>query len=129
VIHAEDLHVAGMVKNKRLARAISDAGWAQFRRIITEKAERYGRTVHVVSRWLPSSKTCSVCGHVLDELPLHVRTWICPGCGARHDRDRNAARNILTAGRAERLNACGAQVRPPARVAQGEEAGSSRPAA
>jgi putative transposase len=73
VIHVEDLNIVGMVKNRRLARAISDAGWGQFVRIIGEKADRYGRTLHHVSRWLASSKTCSACGHQLDELPLRVR--------------------------------------------------------
>jgi putative transposase len=77
VIHVEDLNIVGMVKNRRLARAISDAGWGQFVRIIGEKANRYGRTVHTVSRWLASSKTCSACGHRLDELPLRVRQWSC----------------------------------------------------
>jgi putative transposase len=104
VIHVEDLNIPGMVKNRRLARAISDAGWGQFVRIIGEKADRYGRTVHRVSHWLASSKTCSACGHRIDELPLQVRTWTCP-CGVVHDRDHNAAKVILAAGRAERLNA------------------------
>jgi putative transposase len=94
-----------MVVNRRLARAISDAGWGQFVRIIREKADRYGRTVHNVSRWLASSKTCSVCGHRLDELPLEIRGWTCPACRVVHDRDHNAAKVILAAGRAERLNA------------------------
>jgi len=80
VIHVEDLHIGGMIRNRRLARAISDAGWGQFLRIIAEKADRYGRTVHNVSRWLASSKTCSVCGHRLDELPLEIRGWTCPAC-------------------------------------------------
>ncbi|TDH40226.1 transposase, partial [Mycobacterium eburneum] len=68
-------------------RAISDAGWGQFVRIIGEKADRYGRTLHTVSRWLPSSKTCSACGHRLDELPLQIRQWTCPACRVVHDRD------------------------------------------
>jgi putative transposase len=107
VIHVENLNVVGMVANRRLARAISDAGWGQFVRIIGEKCERYGRTTHRVSRWLASSKTCSTrgCGHVLDELPLAARQWTCPACGVAHDRDHNAAKVILAAGRAERLNA------------------------
>ena len=63
VIHVEDLNIVGMIRNRRLARAISDAGWGQFLRIVGEKADRYGRTVHTVSRWLASSKTCSMCGH------------------------------------------------------------------
>jgi putative transposase len=112
-IYVEDLNIVGMVRNHRLARAISDAGWGQFVRLIEEKAERCGRTVAKVSRWLPSSKTCSACGRVLDALPLKVREWACPGCDARHDRDYNAAINILAAGRAERRNACGAGVSPP----------------
>jgi putative transposase len=70
--------------------------------LIEEKAEKYGRTVHQVNRWLPSSKMCSICGHVMAEMPLKVREWTCPPCGAVHDRDDNAARNILAAGRAER---------------------------
>jgi putative transposase len=103
VIHVEDLNIVGMVKNRRLARAISDAGWGQFVRIIGEKAQRYGRTLHAVSRWLASSKTCSACGHRFDELALQVRQWTCPVCRAIHDRDHNAAKVILAAGRAERL--------------------------
>jgi putative transposase len=130
VIHVEDLNIVGMVRNRRLARAISDAGWGQFVRIIGEKADRYGRTVHTVSRWLASSKTCSGCGHRLDELPLQVRTWTCPACQAVHDRDHNAAKVILAAGRAERLNVCGVSVSPPTtREARGDEAGSTPTAA
>lgn len=138
VIHVEDLNIVGMVANRRLSRAISDAGWGQFVRIIEEKADRYGRTVHQVSRWLASSKTCSRCGHRLDELGLQVRKWTCSECGAGHDRDHNAALVILAAGRAERRNAChesgrgrasgpgGAPVSPPiTQEAQGDEAGSN----
>ncbi|GAA3436809.1 RNA-guided endonuclease TnpB family protein [Kutzneria kofuensis] len=123
-VHIEGLNITGMVRNRRLARAIHDAGWAQFVRLLEEKAERYGRTVVTVSRWLPSSKTCSACGHVMDTMPLSVRAWTCPGCAAAHDRDANAARNILAAGQAERRNACGAWVSPPCGEAQGEEAGT-----
>jgi putative transposase len=129
VIHVEDLNITGMVKNRRLARAISDAGWGQFVRIVGEKADRYGRTVHRVSRWLASSKTCSTCGHRLDELPLRVRAWVCPSCQIVHDRDHNAAKVILAAGRAERLNACGVRVRPHPVAAVGVEAGSTPTAA
>lgn len=82
VSHVEDLNSVGMVRNRRLAKVISDSGWGQFRRLLDEKAEHYGRTVHAFSRWLPSSKTCSACGHVLDVLPLHVRAWTCPACGS-----------------------------------------------
>lgn len=141
VIHVEDLNIVGMVANRRLARAISDAGWGQFMKLIIEKSERFGRSVHRVSRWLASSKTCSACGHQLDELGLQTREWTCPRCLAIHDRDHNAAKNILAAGRAERLNAShdsgrdrasglgGAHVRPQSIVAAGDEAGSNPTAA
>jgi putative transposase len=106
----EDLAVRNMVRNRSLARAISDAGWSDLRSMLVYKCDWYGRDLVVVDRWLPSSKTCSHCGHLLDALPLRVREWTCPGCGARHDRDVNAARNILAAGQA--VTACGAGVRP-----------------
>jgi len=127
-VYVEDLNVAGMVRNRRLARAISDAGFGQLVRILEEKAERYGRVVVKIDRWFPSSKTCSECGRVADEMPLSIRSWSCP-CGAVHDRDHNAAKNILAAGRAERLNACGAGVSPPLGVAVGDEAGTTPDAA
>ncbi len=129
VINVEDLNIAGMIRNRRLARAISDAAWGQFVQIITEKASQYGRTVYTVSRWLASSKTCSACQHQLDQLPLQIREWSCPKCGAAHDRDHNAAKVILAAGRAERQNACGAYVSPQPVAAVGGEAGSTLPAA
>jgi putative transposase len=141
VIHVEDLNVASMVRNRRVARAISDAGWGQFIQIITEKANMFGRSVHPVSRWLASSKTCSACQHQLHALPLGVRQWTCPACRVVHDRDYNAAKVILAAGRAERLNASresgrdhrrgsgGAPVRPPTRRRGVDEAGSTPPAA
>lgn len=124
-VHLETLNVAGMVRNRRLARAISDAGWGQFTRIIAEKAERYGREVHPIDRWHPSSKLCSACGHRVAEMPLQVRAWVCPGCVTVHDRDHNAAINILAAGRAERQNTCGAHVTPNPDPAAGAEAGTS----
>ncbi len=141
VIHLENLNIAAMVRNRQLARAISDAGWGQFIRIITEKADHYERTVHQVSRWLASSKTCSACGYRLDELPLQSRAWKCPSCAAVHDRDHNAAKVILAAGRAERLNAShengrdrvsgsgGAHVRPQPLAAVCDESGSTPTAA
>ena len=128
-VHVEDLNIAGMVRNRRLARAIHDAGWAQFVRLLEEKAEHYGRTVVKVSRWLPSSKTCSGCGHVMDAMPLQVRAWTCPECATTHDRDHNAAQVILAAGQAERRNGCGARVSPSFGEAQGEEAGTTPGAA
>ncbi|MFJ7153891.1 RNA-guided endonuclease InsQ/TnpB family protein [Streptomyces sp. NPDC101118] len=96
----------------RLAKSVHDAAWGMFRRVLEEKAAWYGRHVGVVSRWLPSSQTCSVCWVVGGRKPLHVRTWRCEGCGTEHDRDLNASRVILAAGRAERLNAPGGPVRP-----------------
>ncbi len=110
VIAVEDLNVSGMVRNRKLARAISCTGWAEFRSTLEYKAERYGRKVVPVDRWYPSSKTCAACGHLLAELSLNTRTWQCPSCGTRHDRDVNAAKNIeRAAGLA--ASACGADVR------------------
>jgi putative transposase len=102
--------------NRSLARAISDCGWGTFRQMTEYKAARYGRHVIVIDRWYPSSKTCSACGHLLAELSLKTRTWQCPSSGTRHDRDVNAAKNILAAGLAvgtgNGAHACGADVRP-----------------
>jgi putative transposase len=105
----EDLAVKNMVRNRHLARAISDCGWGEFRRQLEYKCERAGRELIVVDRWYPSSKTCSACGHLLAELSLSTRHWTCPSCGSRHDRDINAAKSILAAGLA--VSACGADVR------------------
>ncbi|MFE9203491.1 RNA-guided endonuclease InsQ/TnpB family protein [Micromonospora sp. NPDC007230] len=98
----EDLSVRNMLRNRRLARVISDAAWGQFRSMLEYKATWYGREVIPVDRWLPSSKTCSGCGRINTTLALNVRSWTCPGCGVEHDRDINAAKNILAAGLAER---------------------------
>ena len=115
VIAVEDLAVKNMVRNRSLARAISCTGWTEFRAMLEYKAERYGRTVVAVDRWYPSSKTCSACGHLLASLSLGTRHWTCPGCGTRHDRDINAAKNILAAGLAagagNGTDACGGGVR------------------
>ena len=97
----EDLTVANMVKNGHLARAISDASWRVFRSMLEYKAAWYGRDLVVVDRWFPSTKLCSACGMLQDVMPLGVREWEC-SCGAHHDRDVNAAKNILAAGLAER---------------------------
>ncbi|HEY2690268.1 MAG TPA: RNA-guided endonuclease TnpB family protein, partial [Streptosporangiaceae bacterium] len=116
VIVLEDLAVTNMVRNRSLARAISDCGWGEFRRQLEYKCERAGRRLIVIDRWYPSSKTCSACGHLLASLSLSTRTWRCPSCGTRHDRDINAAKNILAAGLAVARDnpgdACGADVRP-----------------
>jgi putative transposase len=105
----EDLSVRNMVRNHCLARAISDAAWSELRRQLEYKADWYGRTVIAIDRFYPSSKTCSACGSIVSSLPLNVREWTCT-CGAHHDRDVNAARNILAAGLA--VSAFGDGVRP-----------------
>ncbi|MEU4448622.1 RNA-guided endonuclease TnpB family protein [Actinosynnema sp. NPDC050801] len=109
----EDLNVRGMMSHRHLARVIGDASWAQLRSMLDYKARWYGRALVVVDRWYPSTKTCSRCGHLLDRIPMNVREWTCPGCGAEHDRDVNAAKNILAAGRA--VTACGVGARPTRR--------------
>ena len=115
LIAIEDLAIKNMVRNRRLARAISDCGWGEFRRQLQYKCERAGRQLVVIGRWYPSSKMCSACGFVLAELSLSARTWRCPSCRTRHDRDLNAAKNILAAGlavaRGNPGDACGADVR------------------
>jgi putative transposase len=98
VICVEDLNLRGMVKNHNLARSLSDASIGMAIRTIKEKAERYGKTVVKIDRWYPSSKTCSVCGHVVEKLPLSIREWDCLECNSHHDRDENAAINILAVG-------------------------------
>jgi putative transposase len=98
-VYVEDLAVSGLART-RLARSVADAGWSTFVQMLAYKAVRHRRTFGKVDRWFPSTRMCSACGAVGEAKPLHVRTWICP-CGAVHDRDVNAARNILAAGRAD----------------------------
>ncbi len=112
VVCVESLQVKNMVKNHCLAKAISDVGWSEFVRQLEYKAEWYGRTLVKIDKWYPSSKRCFDCGHLLDSLTLDVRCWTCPECGVVHDRDINAAQNILAAGLA--VTACGEAVRPGA---------------
>ncbi|MFE3542580.1 RNA-guided endonuclease InsQ/TnpB family protein [Nocardia sp. NPDC059177] len=111
-VYVEDLCVKGLART-RLAKSVHDAGWGMFTRMLLEKAARYGRMVVKVDRFFPSTQMCSDCGRVDGSKPLSVRTWAC-SCGVVHDRDLNAAKNILAAGRAERLNACGGTVSPAA---------------
>lgn len=99
VLCMEDLNAKGMVRNHHLAKAVSDASFGEFARLLEYKCAERGRTLVKVGRFYPSSKTCSACGHRLDALPLSVRVWDCPACGAHHDRDVNAARNILAEGK------------------------------
>ncbi|MGW0764339.1 RNA-guided endonuclease InsQ/TnpB family protein [Streptomyces sp. NPDC002676] len=105
----EDLTVRNMVRNRSLARAISDAAWSEFRSMLEYKAAWYGREVIAVDRFFPSSRLCSHCGTMQEKMPLNVRAWTCD-CGTTHDRDVNAARNLKAAGLA--VSACGAGVRP-----------------
>jgi putative transposase len=109
-IAVEDLAVKNLVKNRKLALSISDASWGELVRQLEYKCEWYGRTLVKIDRWFPSSKRCGNCGHIVDKLPLNIREWDCPQCGAHHDRDINAAHNILAAGLAVKV--CGANVRP-----------------
>jgi putative transposase len=109
VICLETLRVKNMMQNGRLARSLADAGISELHRQIEYKAAWAGRQVKRTDPWSPTSKTCSCCGYKLKDLSLSTRAWQCPECGAKHDRDVNAARNILsfcTAGNAE-INARG----------------------
>jgi putative transposase len=114
-VYAEDLAVSGLART-RLAKSVHDAGWSQILRLVEEKAEYYGRTFRKIGRFVPSSQMCSACGRIDGKKPLDVREWECT-CGAVHDRDVNAARNILAVGQTERLNASGARVRPAVQAA------------
>jgi putative transposase len=128
-VAVEDLAMAGLART-RLAKSVYDAGWGMLVRVLGEKAVRYGRTVVKVGRFQPTSQMCSGCRVKDGPKPLSTRAWSCAVCGAVHDRDANAARNILVAaGLAETENACGAGVRPPATAAVGDEAGTRRGAA
>ena len=127
-VYVEDLAVSGLGRT-RLAKSVHDAGWSQFVAMLEYKAARYGRGFARVGRFEPTSQVCSTCGALDGPKPLHVRAWTCQHCGTSHDRDLNAAKNILAAGRAERLNACGAGVRPGLALAAGGEAGTHRGAA
>jgi len=110
VIVLEDLKIKNMVKNRKLSRAISEQGWYQFRSFLEYKCNWYGRKLIIINQWYPSSKTCSSCGSIQAKIPLSVREWTCPDCGSHHDRDVNAAKNILAVGTT--VSACGDSVRP-----------------
>ena len=127
LLAVEDLNVKGMVRNRRLAKHISDVSWGQFLGMLTYKDEWYGCEVVKIDRWYPSSKICSVCEVEMETMPLNVRLWECPECGTVHDRDINAAKNILkqaTAGPAGSY-AGGVHVRPVAQL----QAGTVKPEA
>ncbi|WP_293130058.1 RNA-guided endonuclease TnpB family protein [Microcoleus sp. bin38.metabat.b11b12b14.051] len=125
-IAVEDLAVKNMVKNRKLSLSISDASWRELVRQLEYKCEWYDRTLIKIDRWFPSSKRCGPCGHIVEKLPLNIREWDCPQCGTHHDRDINAAQNILAAGLAVKV--CGANVRPDRHKSDGScfEAESSK---
>ena len=127
-VYVEDLSVKGLART-RLAKSVHDAGWSAFVGMLEYKAARYGRHFARIGRFEPTSQACSACGVKDGPKPLHVREWTCRACGTVHDRGVNAARNILAAGRADRVNARGRQVRPAATLAPAGEAGSRRSAA
>lgn len=108
VVCVESLKVKNMIRNPKLAKAIADASWGEFVRQLAYKADWAGRSLVAINQFFPSSKRCSDCGFTLSSLPLSVRAWQCPECGAHHDRDHNAAKNILAAGLA--VKACGENV-------------------
>jgi putative transposase len=95
-IVVEDLHVAGLVRNRHLTRSIADASWGEFHRQLAYKCGWYGSRLVVADRWYPSSKTCSACGLVKSDLPLSQRVFRCDGCGIVLDRDLNAAGNLAS---------------------------------
>ena len=109
-IAVEDLAVKNMVKNRKLSQAISDGSWGELVRQLEYKCDWYGRDFIKIDRWFPSSKRCGHCGHIVEQLPLNIRSWDCPSCSTHHDRDVNAAQNILAAGLAVKV--CGANIRP-----------------
>ena len=98
VIAVESLSVSNMQKNRCLSKSIADASWSEFLRQLEYKAKWYGRELVGIDKWYPSSKRCSDCGYTMPKMPLNVRQWTCPECGSIHDRDINAARNVLAAG-------------------------------
>jgi putative transposase len=128
-VYVEDLAVKGLART-RLAKSVHDAGWGMFLTLLEEKAARYGRTFAKVDRWFPSSQLCSACGIQDGPKPLNVREWTCPACGTAHDRDLNAARNILLEGRetaaGRAASACEGDVRPGFGPADPGEAGTHR---
>jgi putative transposase len=114
-IGIEDLNVKGMLANRCLARAIADMGFHELRRQLSYKTTWRGGHLVVVDRWYPSSKTCSCCGHRLEELELRTRSWICPACGIQHDRDLNAAVNLKNMAMSSIATACGGNGPGPVR--------------
>jgi putative transposase len=123
-IVVEDLAIKNLVKNHKLAQSISDASGGELIRQLVYKCQWYGRSLVQIDRWFPSSKRCGSCGHVVDTLPLNVREWECPKCKTTHDRDINAAHNILAAGLA--VIVCGSSVRPDRHESKGQLSKTAR---
>ncbi|HEV7975945.1 transposase [Amycolatopsis sp.] len=119
-VYVEDLCVVGLGRT-RLAKSVHDAGWASFTGMLEYKAARHGRTFGRVDRFFPSTRMCSGCGRINEKMDLSIRSWVCP-CGSIHDRDHNAAKNVLAAGQADNSNDRGAQVRPARVLAPRSEA-------
>ena len=120
VVCVESLAVKNLLHNHSLAKSIADVGWGELIRQLQYKAVWYGRTLVAIDRFFPSSKRCSACGYLLDDLDLDVRQWTCPECGTIHDRDTNAALNIKAEGLS--VLACGGAVRPNLNGNQGRHA-------
>ena len=127
-VTVEDLAVRALART-RLAKSVHDAGWSAFTSMLEYKAKLHGRTFTRIGRFEPTSQVCSECGVKDGSKPLHVREWTCSACGTVHDRDVNAARNIVALGRRETQNACGGGVRPSPAVAAASETGTRRGAA
>jgi transposase, IS605 OrfB family, central region len=132
VIVVENLNVKGMVKNRKLSKAISDVGWGMFVNFVNYKLQQRSGKLIEIGRFFPSSKTCSCCGYLVDELPLDIREWHCPNCHTHHDRDENAALNIrnegiriLTEGGGNPVFADGGCVSPPACKSKGHRSVNS----
>ncbi|WP_204103981.1 MULTISPECIES: RNA-guided endonuclease TnpB family protein [Spirulina sp. CCY15215] len=125
-IALEDLNVSGMMKNRKLSRAISDLGWREFRTMLSNKADKYGREFKVIDRWEPTSQTCSSCRQRGGKLDLSIREWTCLWCGETHDRDENAAINIEVAGgHPETINGRGGTGQTSAKEAPSSEASTA----
>jgi putative transposase len=118
VVCVESLSVKNLLQNHSLAKSIADVGWGELIRMLSYKAVWYGRTLVAIDRFFPSSKRCSVCGHILEDLELDVRQWTCPTCGTVHDRDTNAALNIKAEGLS--VLACGGRVETKPEWQRGE---------
>jgi putative transposase len=127
-VYVEDLCIYALART-RLAKSVRDAGWGMFTGMLEYKARQHGRTFARIGRFEPTSQVCSACGRNGGPKPLHIRYWICIGCGAVHDRDLNAARNILALGRRGSQNACGGQIRPASALAPAGEPGTHPSAA